>query len=205
MQLFFQQVKCVSISRAMRHKYETRSIVLARAHGGEATTFVTLLTSDLGLVQARAQSLRKPGAKLAHALTTLAESSVVLVRGKDGWRVTGAVLEDNWFSKLSSLSAQERVANVSGLLLRFVAGEVQESELFIAMKGFLNALSILPEEDHDSAEILAVLRVLAVLGLDSGEIPGAVDSFTEKDLTEIRTNRIAYVARINNGIAASGL
>jgi len=75
--------------------------VLARAHTGEATTFLTLLTPDLGLVYARAQSLRKPGAKLASSLATLTESSVVLVRGKDGWRVTGAVLEENWFVRFA--------------------------------------------------------------------------------------------------------
>lgn len=189
----------------MRHKYETRVLVLARVHVGEATTLVTLLTSDLGLVSARAQSLRKPGAKLAHALPTLAESSVVLVHGKDGWRVTGAVLEENWFGRLPSFGVEERVANVTGLLLRLVVGEIQEPELFVIMKGFLMALAVLPDEQHDLVEILAVLRILAALGLDSGDIPGAVGSFTERELGDIRTNRKAYVARINNGISASGL
>lgn len=189
----------------MRHKYETRGIVLARTHGGEATTFVTLLTSDLGLVQARAQSLRKSGAKLAHALTTFAESSVVLVHGKDGWRVTGSVLEENWFVLIPSPDTRAAAARVSGLLLRLVAGEVQESKLFIIMRGFLGALAELPEDFHESVEILAVLRILAVLGLDSGEIPGEVGDFTEMILARIKLGRAAYVVRINNGITASGL
>ena len=84
----------------MRHKYETRGIVLSRSPVGEASSFVTLLTSELGLVRALAQSVRRPGAKLAPALATLAESSVVLVRGKEGWRLAGAVLEESWLEKL---------------------------------------------------------------------------------------------------------
>lgn len=184
----------------MRHKYETLGLVLARTHVGEANTFVTLITADLGLVHARVQSLRKPGAKLASALVTLAESEVVLVRGKDGWRVTGAVLVENWFARLANREAHARVARVSGLFLRLVVGETQEAELFTIMRGFLEALAQLPEENHEAVEILAVLRTLAVLGLDTGEIPSGANAFAA-----ILDDRTAYVARINTGIAASGL
>lgn len=189
----------------MRHKYETRGLVLARAHTGEATTFVTLLTPDLGLVYARAQSLRKPGAKLAASLATLTESRVVLVHGKEGWRATGAVLEENWFTRLPSVRAREMVTRVSGLLLRLVAGEEQDAELFPIMRGFLGALTTLPEESHEAVEILAVLRLLATLGLDTGEIPGDTSIYEPPLLSEILENRTKYVMRINTGIASSGL
>lgn len=189
----------------MRHKYETLGIVLARSHAGEATTFVTLLTPDLGLVHARAQSLRSPGAKLASSLATLTESSVVLVRGKDGWRVTGAVLEESWFTRLPSAASREVVARVSGLLLRMVAGEEQDSELFPIMKGFLEALAELPHESHEAVEVLALLRLLSVLGLDTGELPGGESGFSPSLLAAIQEGRTGYVARINTGIAASGL
>ena len=43
---------------------------------------VTLLTPELGLVRARAEGVRRSGAKLAHALQTLHASDVILVRGK---------------------------------------------------------------------------------------------------------------------------
>jgi len=51
----------------MRHKYETRGIVLSRSPLGEANAFVTLLTPELGLVRARAQGVRRSGAKLSAA------------------------------------------------------------------------------------------------------------------------------------------
>ena len=189
----------------MRSKYETRALVLSRAHLGEANTFVTLLTRDLGLVQARAQSLRKPSAKLSHALVTLAESGVMLVRGKEGWRIMGAVLEENWFNRLPSPDTRAAAARVSGLLLRLVAGETQDIALFPIMKGFLEALATLPADTHEAIEILTVLRALAVLGLDQGDIPGSCTDFTPSLLASMSLNRAEYIARINTGITASGL
>lgn len=189
----------------MRHKYETRGIVLSRTPVGEASSFVTLLTPELGLVRTLAQSVRKPGAKLASALATFTESSVVLVHGRDGWRLAGAVLEENRFAKLSSANARRRAARVSGLLLRLVAGETQDTELFPIMTGFLAALSELPEETHEAAEALAALRLLAALGLDTGELPGEAPVFTPELLATVAADRAGYISRINRGIEASGL
>ncbi|MHB8710360.1 MAG: DNA repair protein RecO [Minisyncoccota bacterium] len=189
----------------MRHKYETRGIVLARTPAGEANAYVTLITPGLGLVRARAQGVRRSGAKLAAALATFAESSCVLVHGREGWRVAGAVLEENWFMRVERVAARATAARVSGLLLRLVAGEAHEPELFPIIAGFFEALSGLPEEIYESVEILAVLRILAVLGLDAGNIPGEASEFSPPLLAEIRAAHTDYVARINRGIVASGL
>jgi len=188
----------------MRHKYETRGIVLSRSSLGEANAFVTLLTPDLGLVRARAQGIRRSGAKLAASLATLSQSSLVLVRGKESWRVAGAVLEENWFACMKNCS-RVRAARVSGLLTRLVAGEIYDPTLFLIIESFFKALSILPEKEHSSAEVLAVLRILAVLGLDTGEIPGESYLFTQQLLVEIEKNRTKYITRINHGITASRL
>lgn len=189
----------------MRHKYETRGIVLSRAPAGEANAFVTLLTPELGLIRARAQGVRRPGAKLAAALTTFSESACVLVRGKEDWRVAGAILEEQWFARMRSNKARAPAIRISGLLLRLVAHEAHEPRLFPIIAGFFEALTSLSQDAYEAAEILAVLRVLAVLGLDAGEIPGAPSEFAPVLLEDIRISRGAYVARINRGIAASGL
>ena len=189
----------------MRHKYETRGIVLARIPLGEANAFVTLLTPKLGLVRVRAQGVRRSGAKLAPALATFAESSLVLIRGREGWRLAGAVLEENWFKRLQNVDARRRAARVSGLLLRLVAGEAQDPSLFPIVTGFLRARAELSEEEHEAAEVLVALRILAALGLDVGEIPGEMSAFTRPVLAVTVLNRADYIARINHGIAASGL
>ncbi|MDD3531223.1 MAG: recombination protein O N-terminal domain-containing protein [Candidatus Pacebacteria bacterium] len=188
----------------MRHKYETRGIVLARTPVGEASSFITLVSSELGLVRVLAQSVRKPGAKLAAALATFAESSVVLVHGRDGWRLAGAVFEESWFARLRDADARKRAGRVSGLLLRLVAGEERDTALFPVMKGFLEALSNLPSENHEDVEILAVLRILATLGLDTSESDG-ISAFTPDMLAAIAKDRTSYISRINRGIEASGL
>ena len=102
-------------------------------------------------------------------------------------------------------AARPGAARVSGLLLRLVASEAHDPELFPLVAGFFIALSTLPEDAHEAAEALAVLRMLSALGFDAGEIPGTLSEFTPSALAEAGSARAAYVARINCGIAVSGL
>lgn len=187
-----------SRSLAMRHKYVTRAIVLQRSPLSEAATLVTLITSDLGLIRARAEGLRKPGAKLASALQTLASCEVTLVRGKEGWRLSGALLEENWFARFSR-TERLRAGRVAGLVLQLVHGETQDS-LYQIFSEFLTSLPTLSEGEQDTVECLAALRILAALGLDTGAIPLSAPL---EPLTP--DARRAIVMRINRGIAASGL
>jgi len=187
----------------MRHKYPTEAIVLSRAPLAEESALVTLLTRDVGLIRARAQGIRKPGAKLASALATFAESEIVLVAGKEGWRVSGALLRESWFRTLSR-PARTRAGRIASLLLRLVHGEIPDPALFDIFKGFLSALADFPEPMHDSVECLAALRLLSALGLDAGEIPNG-GAFAAHTLASVAGKRSELVARVNRGIAASGL
>ncbi|MCI0597622.1 recombination protein O N-terminal domain-containing protein [Candidatus Parcubacteria bacterium] len=186
----------------MRARYDTEAIVLARSPLSEASALLHLLTPDFGLVRARAQGLRKSGAKLSCAAQTLAHTHALLVRGKEGWRLSGAVLIENKLAKLSE-PARLRAGRIASLFLRLVHGEIHDSKLFHVFSEFLDALPTLSEKDADAAECLAALRVLSVLGLCAGDIPsGAYDSAT---LSTIHADRRSYIVRINHGIAASGL
>jgi recombinational DNA repair protein (RecF pathway) len=189
----------------MRHKYETRGIVLSRTPAGEANAFITLLTADMGVVRARAQGVRRSGAKLSSALATFAENELVLVRGREQWRIAGAVLKENWFFKMHKKMPRERAARISHLLLRLVVGETRDEKLFPIIKNFFEALVELPENFQEAAEILAALRILAALGFDTGEISSDASPFAPGILADIMKNRTSYIARINRGIEASGL
>ncbi|HVX90217.1 MAG TPA: recombination protein O N-terminal domain-containing protein [Candidatus Paceibacterota bacterium] len=188
----------------MRHKYPTQAFVLARSPIAEASTLVTLLTRDVGLVRARAQGVRMPGAKLASALPTFAESDVVLVAGKDGWRLSGAVLGTNWFTALSR-DARLRTARTAALLLRLVHGESPDPALFDLFLAYVRALSVEPSDAHDALETLAALHLLSLLGLDAGALPSGTELFSRAAITQAGVDRVTYIARINRGIAASGL
>lgn len=175
----------------MRHKYVSRAIVLARNESREYGLALTLLTEEFGLVRARAEGLRKPGAKLASALQTLSESDVTLLRGKEGWRLTGALLCENHFSALSPES-RDRAGRVASLLLRMAPSDAQEAGFFAPLSEFLRILPSQSLEEQDTAECHTVFALLVHLGLDSGIVP---DGISRSDL----------VVRINRGISASGL
>ncbi len=201
----------------MRHKYATTGIVLSRTPIGEASAFVTLLTPDLGLIRARAQSVRKPGAKLAAALQTFSESDVILVRGKDGWRLSGAVLGRQWFTELPKTPMRLRAGRTTSLILRLVRSDshnessTDSSEsaapLFNVFYEFLKALTTLETDaEADAAECLAALRILRITGVDAGDIPGGeTGDYSTETLSPITAHRSDYIVRINHGISASGL
>jgi recombinational DNA repair protein (RecF pathway) len=186
----------------VRPRYSISAITLARTPHGEANAHIALLTSEFGLVRARAQGVRKPGAKLAPALQTLAECEAILVRGKEGWRLSGAVLSRNRFTELSS-SARLRAGRVAQLLLRLVPGETRDHDLYALYAAFLDMLPSLNDLDADAAETLAVLRTLRILGLDAGEMPG--EDFSALAIENVKRDRRAYILRVNRGLGASGL
>jgi recombinational DNA repair protein (RecF pathway) len=188
----------------MRHKYTTAALVLAHSPLSEASSLVTLLTGEFGIIRARSQGLRKPGAKMGAGLQTLAESDVTLLKGKEGWRLAGAILGRDWAHVLPT-PARKRAGRVAELLVRLVHGEAPDPEFFTIYTSFVSALPELDEEAQDAAEILAVLRMLRALGLDAGEIPG-VDSDYDSDVrASVLENRKDIITRINHGIGASGL
>jgi recombinational DNA repair protein (RecF pathway) len=186
----------------MRHKYSTPAMVLARSPLSEAGMLVTLLTSELGLIRARAEGVRRSGAKLAHALQTLNESDIMLVRGKEGWRVTGAVLAHDRFNALTP-EARTRVARVGALLLRLVHGESEDATLHSAFSEFVLAVQDLSGEEGEAAESLIVLRLLHALGSDAGDMPP--EGYGTDARKYVHDRRAQVIARINRGIAASGL
>lgn len=185
----------------MRHKYHTRGIVLARAPFGERHVRLTIATEELGVVLARAAGVRAAGSKLAHALVTLAESDVVLVAGAEGWRVAGALLAENWFVRLAP-HARERAGRTVGLLVRLAPGEVREPGLFTVLRAYLAALARAESDLAEGAELVAAESLLAACGVGEAAV---VPDFAPEALTEALAERPARIARINRGIAASGL
>lgn len=189
----------------MRHKYETRGIVLARVPAGETHARLALLTEDLGIVWARAAGVRRPGGKLAASLATFVESNLVLVAGKEGWRITGAVLVENWFKRFTEPDARRCAARVAGLALRLSPGEAPNTTLLPILRNFFNAIARNSAASCEGAELVAVAGILAALGLDDEAVDPAGMSFSPAHLAHVASERERYITRINRGIAASGL
>jgi len=188
----------------MRHKYATEAIVLGRTPLGEASSLVWLLTRELGLVRARAQGVRKPGAKLAAPLQTLAQSDVILLKGKEGWRLSGAILAENHFDCLDA-GSRERAGRIASLMLRLVSDDM-EGDTYTLFTEYLEVLPTLEEDEQDAAETLAALYLLQEAGVDAGAtVPQEAGRFGLAARTYANENRKDLIMRVNRGIEASGL
>lgn len=189
----------------MRQSYASDGVVLRTRPLGEESALLSILTSELGLIHARAQGVKKMGAKLAGALQTLSESELTLVAGREGWRVRGAVPRTNWFSVLTPAS-RTRAARIAALLLRLVPADEKDARHFTLLTAFMTALKETPEAAHEALECLMVLRTLEALGLETGDLPGSSEApFLIDALRDVERKRMAFVTRANVGIAASGL
>jgi len=162
------------------HIYTTRGIVLSERPLREADRVYTIMTRDLGLVQATALGVRKEASKLRGALEPFVLSKISLVRGKEHWRVTSAEC-------IQSISPTPTVARPLVLLEKLVRGEASHPELFDAVED-----ALLSAEPYDEmSEIRLVSRMLFHLGY-----------LKEDDLT---LGKKSLVKAINEGIQASHL
>lgn len=127
----------------MYHLYHTPALVLASAPQGEGSKTFTLFTRELGLIHATATSVREERSKLRYGLQDFSYSEVTLVRGKEFWRVTSAVLIENVYTAFRATpEAALMFARAFRLLRRLVAGEEKNKRLFDAVReAFLFAKS----------------------------------------------------------------
>ncbi len=184
--------------------YTTEAIVLGGRPSREADKVLTLLTRDLGLIQAVAKGVRKEASKLRYALADRSQGLVSLVRGKDVWRITNILPQSSYANRGE---VARMTARVGQLAKRLVPPEAVEETLFDTYATFLE-LSLKPKIDIASLEILAVLHILRVCGY-VGNNPALEQIFTrpfsEEVLPLIATERSLVLETINNALHHSHL
>lgn len=152
----------------MAHRiYQTDAFVLQVVNIGDSHQYVDVFTRELGLVRVVARSVRYEKSKLRYSVQPFSYSKVSLVRGKEVWRLTGAVAESNMFYDLSENSeVQKLVAQVFSLLRRMVQGEEKNEYLFDSLISFMNFLNnnTIKTEEIRPLECIMVLRMLHGLG-----------------------------------------
>lgn len=77
------------------HIYETKGFVIYNWPAGEADHMSVLFTESLGLILARSRGVRSLSSKMRFGLQDMSISKIALIKGKNQWRVTNAVLEQN--------------------------------------------------------------------------------------------------------------
>ena len=77
----------------LHHIYHTEGFVLSGQSVGEANKYFRIFTKDFGMVGAMAQGIRLLQSKLRYSLQDYSYSKISLVRGKQVWRIVGAIKE----------------------------------------------------------------------------------------------------------------
>ncbi|HYC83236.1 MAG TPA: recombination protein O N-terminal domain-containing protein [Candidatus Paceibacterota bacterium] len=147
------------------HLYHTQAIVIGHADRGDANRAFYLLTRELGLVVATAQSIRHLKSKLRYHLQLGRIPSVTLVRGRETWRIVGAEAGED-VSRLWRFSAGRRFIRSSFALIRkLIHGEEHNPAVFELFTEAFRYVSADPAARADSeAELIITLRLLHHLG-----------------------------------------
>ena len=188
----------------MYHIHHTEGIILSSKNYGEAGKYYSLLTRDLGLINASAQGVRKISSKLRFVLQDFSYIKVDLVHGKDFWRLTSA----SKTCKLDELSKNtisfEIFANVARLLKRMLPGELPNAYLF---NDLLDGLVFLEkskiQSEAENIEVIIVLRILNNLGYigNNEMLKNITKSPYEDDLIfEASRSRTKILLEINKAI-----
>jgi DNA repair protein RecO len=196
----------------MYHSYHTDGFVLSGRARGAGSRLANVYTRDLGLVSAIAQSAREERSKLRAHLTDFSHGTYTLVRGKEGWRLTGADnVENAYFALRGSPKAQRLLARLFSLVRRLVHGEDRDAYLFSTLA---TAVALAQTHATDEAilgnlEIISVLRILASLGYVGENAP--LRSFIDAETvslalcTSIPAVRADALAVINKAFSAAQL
>ena len=168
----------------MHHIYQTEGFVLRTRPAAEESKTIRLMTKDLGVVEARAQGVRRSASKLRFALQEFSYCKVSLVRGKEVWRIVNAVpLENAFFILRGKPEALATVARILLLVGRLVSGEEEHAELFDIVRASIESLAndAFSQQEILLAESVFVLRILAALGYASPD-PRLKEVIVSKDL-----------------------
>ncbi len=190
--------------------YTTKALVLGVETSVEASRSLRLFTRELGFIRAHARGVREGKSKLRYGLQPLSLSEVSLVRGREMWRVAGAM-------PLHSLHASFRespetfllLVRIVRLLRRLLQGEEKNEELFDVVESGIEFLleTSLTKSELGNFECVFVLRILHRLGyIGNPEFEPFLGLSLSKDLmVELAPLRSSAILAINKSLRETHL
>lgn len=141
--------------------YITEAIVCGGEDTNTADRSFLLFTREAGMLYASAKSVRREESKHRYALQEFSYARVTLVRGKGGWRVTGAEPIANFYALAETRAARSFLRNIVLLLRRVLRGEVPHPEIF---DDVTEAVKTSGDHEPHVLESVLTLRTLHTLG-----------------------------------------
>ncbi len=151
--------------------YITEALICASIDSQTSDRSFLLFTREAGMVYAHAQSVREERSKHRYSLQECAHARVTLVRGKVGWRVTGAEPLHNFYSLAATREARAFVRNLVLLIRRVMQGETPHETIFDEV---VFACMHLMEHMPAKLESILSLRILHALGYIASDTSIAV-------------------------------
>lgn len=189
----------------MYAKYTTEAVVLGGKEQGDADKTFFLYTRDFGLLYARAVGIRKESSLMRYALTTGADVTTSLIKGKAGWRLAGATATGDILNGRKAMV----FGRIARLLTRLVRGEEENEYLYNTLRELRGTLLISDDVSLSTIELLAVARILFALGYLSQEALGtalfAGTVISSADLASVEKERTALLGAVNTALSASQL
>lgn len=191
------------------HIYTTPGFIVHSSPSGEAGKYFLLFTRDLGMIGATAAGVRLSKSKLRYYLQDYSYSLFSVVKGKEVWRITGAVEVEGVKDIL--VEDKKLYVRILSLLKRLLPGEEKHTDLYELIKSFYGFLAenTLTKENSELVEYVTVLRMLDRLGYISGkeDFKSLLSDFSlhEQVLSEAMLMEDLIIEAINNGLKESQL
>lgn len=145
---------------------QTYAFVLQSAEKGEYDRAYSLLTKDLGVIDAFSKSVRKAGSKLSGHLEPPNFCWVELIESSRGWQIASALEEKNFREILGSPAALRVVLQAGFLLKEFIPVSNPDETIWNLWGEFVARLREAPPYPTTLQGILAqfLLRLMSELG-----------------------------------------
>lgn len=149
----------------MNNIYQTNGFVLRSFPLKEHNKKLILLTEDFGVIQVNAQSVRKIESKLQPLIQDFSLSEVVLVFGRQGWKLTNAKIIKNLYYSLREEKI-EILVRIFTIILRLIPEEQKHPEIFDIVKKSADFLEKNSNEEVviNYLEVVSILKILHQLG-----------------------------------------
>jgi recombinational DNA repair protein (RecF pathway) len=185
--------------------YHTDMIVLDRLPRGEANVLFTLLTRDLGIIRAQAQSVRKNESKLRYGLQYLSMGTVDVIRAKDTWRIVGAEPQ-------AMLLPNDIYHKPLHRIIRLATRILPHDETIDGLFEILHAAQIMLSQRSDPSQqraidLVTVARLLWLGGYWNESLSVYVETIelTDEDIAVIQEQAQVYTASINTALRLTHL
>lgn len=194
---------------AYRH-YETEGLIIGYRNLGEANRLYQVLTRDFGLINILAQSVRRGRSKLRSHLKNFSFTRLVLVRGREFWRVVG--VDDPDLPIINSKIALLFLKKISLVLQRLIHGEEANPFIYQDLRQawlLIVNQTRLSEENLIDLEVFILVRLLTQLGYlaplpDSNDLISS-PTFSWAEIKSLGWQRLSLIKKINQALELTQL